>query len=113
MWQELELPDLLEALDARTRACLPEAVQQELEEVQSIGGQAHLAGILSEIGQIRQGLEKELSECQAALDMDASADAGAQAQFGEHWRLLPATVVAKPYWDRVAEFRCGLRCVSL
>ena len=47
--QELELPDLLEALDARTSSALPEGVRRELEEISSIGGLVHIKEILAEV----------------------------------------------------------------
>ena len=40
---------MLNALDARTSAALPEAVRREVQEIESIGGVSHLKDILAEV----------------------------------------------------------------
>ena len=48
--KELDMPEQLEALDARKSSSLPEAVRIEIEGIVAIGGVGHLKDILSEVG---------------------------------------------------------------
>lgn len=105
----LNLPDILEALDARTTASLSEGLKRDLEDIQSVGGYQHLKDILAEVGQIRASTDKDLFQIQAELDNDATADAEARNQYGEQYRVAPASTVAKPYWDKVAVYRESLK----
>jgi hypothetical protein len=44
--RQAEMPELLEALDgAAPAAAVPESLSRELEDVQGIGGSAHLRGV--------------------------------------------------------------------
>ena len=43
--QEWDLPDMLEALDTRTNASLPDGLRLDLVDIQSIGGLGHLKGV--------------------------------------------------------------------
>ncbi len=48
---------------------------------------------------------------QAALEADATTDTEARNQFGDKWRTTPAATAAKPYWDRIMQYRWGgVRC---
>ncbi|GAX77401.1 hypothetical protein CEUSTIGMA_g4847.t1 [Chlamydomonas eustigma] len=107
--KEVDLPDMLEALDNKTPLSLPEALRRELEEIESIGGLNHLKGILTEVGQLRESLERDMQQCSQELDNDAQQDAEARAKYGEAWRTPAAATMAKPYWDKVATFRSTLQ----
>lgn len=39
--------------------------------------------------------------------MDANEDGEARGKFGDAWRAQPPASSAKPYWDRIAQFRWG------
>ncbi|WIA15140.1 hypothetical protein OEZ85_001828 [Tetradesmus obliquus] len=100
-----ELPDLLEALDGVSSASVPEGLLREIEEVGSIGGPQHLQEILTEMGELRRHVEGDLSACQAALDEEAQADAGARAQYGDEWRMPTSATLAKHYWEKLHSYR--------
>ncbi|KAG2435427.1 hypothetical protein HYH02_011927 [Chlamydomonas schloesseri] len=107
--REWELPDTLQALDARTSAALPDALSRELQEIESIGGINHLKGILAEIGELRREVDDDLMAAQNSLDTDARADADARAKHGDKWRAQPAATAAKPYWDRIQQYRTAMQ----
>ncbi|KAF5836068.1 ALIX V-shaped domain binding to HIV-domain-containing protein [Dunaliella salina] len=110
--KEMELPEMLEALDPRsskgTASALPSALLADLEEIQSIGGVMHIQGILAEIGELKRTCEEELVAAANALNADAQADAEARAKYGDQFRATPAPTAAKSYWDRIAQFRASL-----
>ncbi|WIA35320.1 hypothetical protein OEZ86_003775 [Tetradesmus obliquus] len=103
--KQAELPDLLEALDGVSSASVPEGLLREIEEVGSIGGPQHLQEILTEMGELRRHVEGDLSACQAALDEEAQADAGARAQYGDEWRMPTSATLAKHYWEKLHSYR--------
>ncbi len=47
--KQLELPDLLDTLDAKTHAAVPDALLMELEDVQKIGGVTHLKEVCARV----------------------------------------------------------------
>ncbi len=63
--------------------------------------------ILAEIGELRREVDEDLMAAQASLDSDARADGEARAQHGDKWRAQAAATAAKPYWDRISQYRCG------
>ena len=81
--KEWELPDTVEALDAKTSQSLPDGLCRELEEVASIGGVSHIKGILAEIGDLRRVCDEDLFAAQGALDAEAQADGEARARWGD------------------------------
>ncbi|KAG2490070.1 hypothetical protein HYH03_011535 [Edaphochlamys debaryana] len=107
--REWELPDTLQAMDSRTSAALPEALLRELTEVEGIGGINHLKGILAEIGELRREVDADLMAAQASLDSDARADGEARAAHGDKWRAQAAATAAKPYWDRISQYRTAMQ----
>jgi hypothetical protein len=66
----MELPGLLDALDARTTASLPSAVVHELEEVQNVGGKQHLLEILTEIGKQRETLDRDMHQVWSLMRLE-------------------------------------------
>eukprot|EP00200_Dunaliella_tertiolecta_P017215 CAMPEP_0202411634 /NCGR_PEP_ID=MMETSP1128-20130828/22377_1 /ASSEMBLY_ACC=CAM_ASM_000463 /TAXON_ID=3047 /ORGANISM="Dunaliella tertiolecta, Strain CCMP1320" /LENGTH=780 /DNA_ID=CAMNT_0049017371 /DNA_START=116 /DNA_END=2454 /DNA_ORIENTATION=- len=110
--KEMELPEMLEALDPRsskgTASALPSALLADLEEIQTIGGVTHIQGILAEIGELKRTCEEELVAAANALNADAQADAEARAKYNDQFRATPAPTAAKSYWDRIAQFRASL-----
>ncbi|GFR44800.1 hypothetical protein Agub_g6135, partial [Astrephomene gubernaculifera] len=65
--------------------------------------------ILAEIGELRREVEGELMEAQNSLDADARADGEARSTHGDKWRAQPAATAAKPYWDRISQYRSALQ----
>eukprot|EP00198_Chlamydomonas_reinhardtii_P012800 XP_001702137.1 programmed cell death protein 6-interacting protein [Chlamydomonas reinhardtii] len=97
------------ALETRTSAALPDALSRELQEIEGIGGVNHLKGILAEIGELRREVDDDLIAAQNSLDSDARADAEARAKHGDKWRAQPAATAAKPYWDRIQQYRTAMQ----
>ncbi|GIM12801.1 hypothetical protein Vretimale_16038 [Volvox reticuliferus] len=108
-FREWELPDTLQAMDVRTSAALPDALRRDLEDVESIGGVNHLKGILAEIGELRRAVDGDLMSAQESLDSDARADGDARAKHGDKWKAQPAATAAKPYWDRISQYRAAMQ----
>ncbi|MEW5305101.1 MAG: hypothetical protein WDW36_007663 [Sanguina aurantia] len=102
--RECELPDTLEALEARSLTALPEAARRDIEDIEAIGGLAHLKGILSEIGELGRNVEEELSKSAGSLEVDARLDNEMRTLFNEKWRCQPSATMAKPYWDTIASY---------
>ncbi|GLC38437.1 hypothetical protein PLESTB_001578000 [Pleodorina starrii] len=108
-FREWELPDTLQALDARTSAALPDALLRELHEIEGIGGLNHLKGMLAEIGEIRREVDADLMAAQESLDADSRADGEMRDKHGDKWRVQPAATASKPYWDRISQYRSAMQ----
>ncbi|GLI70883.1 hypothetical protein VaNZ11_015904 [Volvox africanus] len=108
-FREWELPDTLQAMDLRTSAALPDALRRDLEDVESIGGVNHLKAILAEIGELRREVDGDLVGAQESLDSDARADGDARSKHGDKWKAQQAATAAKPYWDRISQYRTAMQ----
>lgn len=53
-------------------------------------------------------MEQELFNCQQVLEVDAAQDGEGRERHGDKWRIKPAASMAKPYWDRISQYRWGL-----
>lgn len=62
-----------------------------------------------QVGQLREGLDRDMAQCSSELDSDAVQDADARSKYNESYRPLAAATAAKPYWDKIATFRSTLQ----
>jgi programmed cell death 6-interacting protein len=85
---------------------------REVEDVERMGGTAHLRGILAEVGELRRTVERDLDAAEAALDDEAAADAAARQRHGAAWpgatTVPPSAALAKGLRDKLAQYRSTL-----
>lgn len=63
--------------------------------------------ILQEMGELRRNVDADLAACQASLDEEATADAGARAKYGDEWRVPQSATLAKHLWEKLHSYRCA------
>jgi len=109
--RELELPELLEALDGGSAAAVPDAVSRDLEMVASAGGPLHLRELLSEIGSYRANVEGDLGTATSELEKEAAADGEARSRWGDRWSVPQSATLAKHLWEKLSSYKWV--CVAL
>ena len=91
---------------------MPEALLREVEDVERVGGTAHLRGILAEVGELRRGAERDLDAAERALEEEGAADAEARQRHGASWpaasAVPPSAPLAKGLRDKLAQYRSTL-----
>lgn len=65
------------------------------------------------MGELRHNVDADLAACQASLDEEATADAGARAKYGDEWRVPQSATLAKHLWEKLHSYRCVFRAMSL
>ncbi|GAB4820758.1 hypothetical protein N2152v2_007804 [Parachlorella kessleri] len=106
--REWELPECLQALDARSTAALPDAVRVELESVQDAGGAGHLQDLVAQIRELKRVAGEELNQCEVDLDAEAREDDELRAHYAARWTRTPSAQLTRVMRDKVQGYRSNL-----
>ena len=111
--RELELPDLLLALqssDGRLlETILSEALRERIAEVNSYGGVKHCFELAKELQGLRNVGTEMLNAAEQELDAEAAADSSEREKFKEQWAIPASATLTGGLRGSITDFRAKIQ----